>query len=325
MVYLTPPVGTGVGYGYAAVETIRGLQGKGLKVSFAREEPLVIVSFVQPDYYSGTVDQYRIGYTPWESTDIPERWISHMEKMDEIWTTSQFCREVFEHYNVNRTIRIVPHGIDHAAWPIVDRAIGNKFYFFHLGGPTGRKGGQRVVDAFLDLYDGQEEFQLVLKSNGPTEARWRNKNDVYMGSAENHPQIQNLIGDFDTEYLNAVYNRMHCLVYPTNGEGFGLIPFQGIASGLPTICTNATACADFAKMSVPLDYTWTKGEGIHLGKWAKPDEDDLRDKMKYVVENYEEVKKKTLQSAKIIHDTQTWGHVAEGILDILGDKIYKRA
>ena len=141
MVYLTPPVGTGVGYGYAAVETIRGLQNRGLKVSYAREEPLVIVSFVQPDYYRGIPDQYRIGYTPWESTDVPEHWLSHMREQDEIWTTSTFCKERFDEYKVNNIIRIVPHGIDPEVWRIVDRAVSDKFYFFHLGGPTGRKGG----------------------------------------------------------------------------------------------------------------------------------------------------------------------------------------
>jgi glycosyltransferase involved in cell wall biosynthesis len=323
VVYLTPPVGTGVGYGYAAVETIRGLQNRGLKVSFAREEPLVIISFVQPDYYRGVQDQYRIGYTPWESSEVPEHWISHMREQDEIWTTSTYCKNVYEEYNVNNIIRIVPHGIDPDIWSIVDRSYSDKFYFFHLGGPTGRKGGQKVVDAFLDLYDGKEEFQLVLKSNGPTEARFY-KGDRYMGSADNHPQIQNIQSDLQTDHLTALYNRMHCLVYPTNGEGFGLIPFQGIASGLPTICTNATACTDFAEMSVPLDFKIGKGNGMHLGNWAEPDEDDLRDKMRYVVDNYDEVKKKTLQSARIIHETQTWNDVADKILDILGDKIYMR-
>jgi glycosyltransferase involved in cell wall biosynthesis len=321
--WFTPPVGVGVGYGYAAVETIRGIQNHGVRVSYATEEPRAIISFVQPDYYRGTNDQYRIGYTPWESTEMPEHWMLPMREMDEIWTTSTFCKEIYEQYNVNNIIHIVPHGIDPEIWNIVDRAVADKFYFFHLGGSTARKGGQKVVDAFLDLYDGKPEYQLVLKSNGPTETRYYD-GDHYMGSTVHHPQIQCIESDLQADHLADLYNRMHCLVYPTNGEGFGLIPFQGIASGLPTICTNATACADYADLSVPLDYKWTDGQGLHLGKWAKPDEDDLRDKMKYVVDNYNEVKNKTLQSARIIHDTQTWGHVAEGILRILGDKVYER-
>ena len=321
--WFTPPVGVGVGYGYAAVETIKALQEKDIKVSFNQESPRVMISFVQPDYYRGTRAQYRIGYTPWESTEVPKHWLSHMRDMDEIWTTSKFCKEIFDIYKVNDKVTIVPHGIDNKEWKIIDRAVADKFYFFHLGGGTTRKGGQRVVDAFLDLFDGKEEYQLVLKSNGPTETRWY-KGEQYMGSTEGHPQIQNFSGSFETYELVALYNKMHCLVYPTNGEGFGMIPFQGIASGLPTIVTNDTACADYAEMSVPLNYKWGDGTGIHLGQWAVPDEDDLRDKMLYVVDNYEDVKKHTLQSARIIHDTQTWSHVADNIIDILGPKISER-
>ena len=130
---------------------------------------------------------------------------------------------------------------------------------------------------------------------------------------------------FEYRSLVKIYNQAHCLVYPTNGEGFGLIPFQGIATGLPTIVTNATACADFAEMSVPLDSSPAPGKGIHLGDWVNPDLDDLRDKMKYVYENFDEVKEKTLHSANIIHSTQTWGHIGQMIIDIFGEKISQRS
>jgi glycosyltransferase involved in cell wall biosynthesis len=127
------------------------------------------------------------------------------------------------------------------------------------------------------------------------------------------------------EDLVKIYNKAHCLVYPTNGEGFGLIPFQGIATGLPTIVTNATACADFAEMSVPLDSRPSPGNGVHLGDWVEPDLDDLRDKMKYVYENFNDVKEKTLHSASVIHSTQTWNHIGQKIVDIFGEKINEMA
>jgi len=39
------------------------------------------------------------------------------------------------------------------------------------------------------------------------------------------------------ENLVNLYHTHHCLVYPTWGEGFGFIPLQGLASGMPTITT----------------------------------------------------------------------------------------
>jgi glycosyltransferase involved in cell wall biosynthesis len=72
-----------------------------------------------------------------------------------------------------------------------------------------------------------------------------------------------------------------------------------------------------------LNSTPSPGFGIHLGDWVEPDVADLRVKMKYVVENYNEVSRKTLQSAKIIQETHSWDVIAEKVLDHLGDKVYR--
>lgn len=322
--WFSPPgIGEGMGYGYAAVRTIKALQSCGVEVLYDNRETKCHISFIQPEFYSGNLDQYRVGYTPWESSVIPDFWPETMNQMQEIWTPSTFCANIFEEYKVNDIIRVVPHGIDGELWKIENRYIRDKFIFLHIGGPAERKGGQRVVDAFLDLFDGNKDVLLILKSNEATECRFY-ENGVDFKSARYHPQILSIDYSVDVEDLIKIYNQSHCLVYPTNGEGFGLIPFQGIATGLPTIVTNATACADFAEMSVPLDSSPAPGKGVHLGDWVNPDLDDLRDKMKYVYENFDEVKEKTLHSANVIHSTQTWDHIGRMIIDIFGEKISQR-
>jgi glycosyltransferase involved in cell wall biosynthesis len=323
--WFSPPgIGDKMGYGYAAVMLIKALQEHDVKVAYDDRSAKCHVSFIQPEFYSGNLDQYRIGYTPWESSVVPDSWEGTMSQMQEIWTPSQYCVDIFEENNLNKIIRKVPHGIDPELWKIENRYLTDKFVFFHVGGPTARKGGQRVVSAFLDLFDGNDDVMLILKSNEDTECRFY-ENGVDFKSASAHPQIVSINYQVAVEDLVRLYNRSHCLVYPTNGEGFGLIPFQGIATGLPTIVTNATACADFAELSVPLDSKPAKGVGIHLGDWVEPDADDLRDKMRYVYDNYNEVKEKTLESARLIHNTQTWHHVAAQVIDILGEKITQMA
>ena len=318
--WFTPPVGDSVGYGYAAISVIKALQDRHVAVWHKNNNTRTFVSFVQPDWYEGTGDQYRVGYTPWESDTIPEHWIEKMQAMDEIWTPSNYCKQVFEKYNVNSKIEVVPHGIDPEIWKIENRYETGKFIFLHVGGPTARKGGQRVVNAFLELFDGNPQTGLILKVNDETEARVT-VNGEY-GNAGNHPQIIVLRDKLTTDGMAELYSKASCLVYPTNGEGFGLIPFQGIATGLPTICTNATACKDFAEMSIPLDSKEVDGVGIHLGKWVEPSYDDLLTKMQYVYDNYSECIEKTINSARVIHSTQTWGHVADQVINILGDNIY---
>lgn len=329
--WFTPP-GLGVknGYGYAAVETIRALQSKGVAVPYQANssefnrssDAYCHISYIQPPFYQGLHDQYRIGYTCWESTEIPEEWIPKMRAMNEIWTPCTFIENVYKKYEVNTTIRYVPHGFDPEIWKIVQRYEKDTITFLHVGGPTARKGGQRVVDAFLDLFDGNKKAKLILKTHGSTEARCYV--DGVFGSAARHPQITQVTDSLDTYELADLYASADCLVYPTNGEGFGLIPFQGIASGLPTIVTDATACSDFAHLAIPLRASEVPGEGVHLGTWYEPDAAHLREQMTSVFENFDKHKEDAIQSARIVHQTWTWAHVADKIIDILGDKLFQR-
>lgn len=321
--WFTPSVGDKMGYGVAAINTIQALMNRQIYVGYNSAKAKVHVSFVQPEWYNGLSNQYKIGYTPWESTEVPGAWLHYMQEQDEIWTTSQFCVDVFKNAGVHENIRLVPHGIDPEVWQIVDRTLANQFIFLHIGGPAERKGGQRVADAFLDLFGDRDDVYLVMKSNGPSEARWR-EGEHYYGNINNHPRITVYPNELSTSELVHLYNQAHCLVYPTNGEGFGFIPFQSIATGMPTITTNLTGTADFAEMSMPLKASWRSGEGLHLGDWAEPDLEDLRAQMLSAVDNWEDHKKKAMHSAKVIHSTQTWDHIALRIIDILGDRLYER-
>lgn len=316
--WYTPPLEQNQGYGIAAVETIKALNRKGLKVSWNVSKPYVHVNFIQPEWYCGHFLQYQIGYTPWESTEIPMTWPGMMNAMKEVWTTSTFCKEVFEASGVKNTIHVVPHGIDPEMWPIVDRTLSDRFVFLHIGGPTERKGGKMVAKAFLECFEDRDDVFLLMKSHGPSEARW-----VVNGWQQNigaHPRVQVVEFHLDTEDMFKLYELAHCCLYPTNGEGFGFIPFQAIATGCPTITTDLTGTADFAKLSMPLRASWGPGNGIHLGDWAIPDYDHLCELMIHAVDNWEEEKIKAVQSAHIIHETQTWDCVADQIIEILGDK-----
>jgi glycosyltransferase involved in cell wall biosynthesis len=309
-----------MGYGYASVCLIEALQRQQVRVDFMNETAPAHISFIQPPWYQTPhKKQYSVGYTPWESSVLPEGWKGPMDEQDEIWTPSKYCQEVFANYDIEA--KVVPHGIDPEIYSINERILNKPFVFYHAGSPTERKGSQLVVDAFIDLFEGNSDVILLLKSSGPTNARWRDKKGHYHGNAAKHPQIQVVEFGVEVEDMARLYHRAHCFVYPSNGEGFGLIPFQAIATGMPTILTDATALSDFAHLGIPLKSTPEEGYGIHKGMWAAPDKDHLRELMLKVYENWEEENKKAVQNARILHATQTWDHVAKQVVDILGDHL----
>lgn len=320
--WFTPAgLGDGTGYGYSAIETIRALQRQGIKVPWNEPSAGAHVNFIQPEFYGGQPYQYRIGYTPWESTEIPTMWPGYMQAMDEIWTTSQFCKDVFDAHKANDIVKVVPHGIDPEIFTIKERSIEDKFFFLHIGGGAERKGAKLVANAFMELFRDVENAWLIMKSNGPSEARWYDSKGNYQGNIASFPRCVSIENKISVDDIAKLYHLAHCCVYPTQGEGFGLIPFQAMATGLPTIVTNLTGCADYAELAMPLKATWEEGIGVHEGMWAAPDLDDLRELMLKAYNNWEEENKNAIRSAKIIHSTQTWDHVANQIINILGDRV----
>jgi glycosyltransferase involved in cell wall biosynthesis len=241
-----------------------------------------------------------------------------MRKCDEVWATSDFIRDIYIKHNVNANVFTIPHGIS-PEFSILERELTGKFNFLHVGGDSKRKNAQMVVDAFLELYDGNEDFQLVLKYNKFCYAECY-VNDQLV-PAHNHPQILGIPDNFSTEDLVSLYHKCHCMVYPTMGEGFGMIPFEAIATGLPTIVTNLTGCADFAKYGIPLEASFVKADWQdHLydcdtGEWASPNFQQLLDLMENVVNEYDDFKKYALKSARIIHSEWSWSSVADKILN----------
>jgi glycosyltransferase involved in cell wall biosynthesis len=304
------------GYTNAAVSTITALQEKSIAVYFNNQDIPYHINFCQPYYYQ-LKNAYNIGYTPWESTKIPEGWNYNMNVCNEIWTTSNFVKDVYINNGIKNDIYVIPHGISED-YKIIERELTNKFNFLHIGADSKRKNAQLVVDAFLELYDGDTDYQLILKYNGFSFA------EAYVNgrlvSADQHPQIIGIPDILSTDEIIKLYNKCHCMVYPTSGEGFGMIPFEAMATGMPTIVTNLTGCADFAHFGIPLTAEYgeaffnSHAYGVDTGNWAIPDFEELMQHMQNVVNEYELVKKSAVNSAKIIHQDHSWSSVADKII-----------
>ena len=287
-----------------------GIPGIGFfeKGHYANE---IVINHSVPDMFVKS-SIYSIGYTFWETNMLPKDWVQQCNEMDEIWTTTHAMKDIFINSGITKPVHEFKLGVDPKIYFPQKRTPHNKFTFLSVGSPATRKNSQLSVDAFLKLFGNSENYELIYKSNGPQDARIYIGGDMY---PLEHPRIKVIDREVSHEELGAIYDQADCLLFPTSGEGWGNIPFQGIAKGIPTICTNVLGCSDFADFSVPLDFKWgTKkmsGRYENAGQWAEPDVDDLCDKMLYVANNYKEVSDKTYRSAKYINKNMTWEKVSQ--------------
>ena len=316
------------GYGYAGHNIRNSLEKLGHTVNFHDEQADVQLDFCQPPLYAHFPRQYKIGYTPWESTSLPEGWLEGFSSVDEVWTTSQKCKEWYSAAGLSKPIHVFEHGIEDI-WSPKKRTVRNKLKFLHIGEPAPRKGGQMALEAFRLAFGNQNDVHLTIKSNGESSVRVYASN-FHRGGPRNilglpHQVYQNvtvLTESLSLDELVGLYHSHHALVYPSWGEGFGLIPLQGLATGMPTVCTAAWApyerfLGDLSLDSSLVDSRWP---GIHPGKMYEPNIDHLVELYRKIYDNYSELSDTFYRNSERVHSEYNWDTLTKNAFEHLENK-----
>ena len=291
-----------LGYGNASWHIFQSMKKLGLDPVVRDKEAKVGISFCPPAQYSFGENQYKIGYTPWESTELQPDWQEGLNLADEIWTTSHWNKKIFE-AKLDKEVFVYLHGIDKEFFPMKrkwDRS--QPFTFMHVGEPFDRKDGQMVVDTFARLFGGDPRFRLIMKCTKFNSLQLRG---LPADMAYDNIKIINDV--MSREELIDLYASIQCFVYPSWGEGFGFNPLQALAMGIPTICT--AEWAEYKnRITLPLDseLTWSPWQEVHPGYMCKPSSEQLSQHMVEVYNNYDKYCSVAFKNALQVHKEYDW-------------------
>jgi glycosyltransferase involved in cell wall biosynthesis len=318
-----------VGFGYAGMNIVNSLQKLGHKVDFTNPKAQLQLNFTQPHHYKLHKNQYQIGYTPWESTRINEEWRERMNFCDEVWATSDWVADVYKNNGVESPIKVYPHGIEEI-WSPYRRVLqkDRPLKFLHIGEPSPRKDGQLVTDTFIKLFGNDPKYQLTIKCHLSSTIRIYHNGDL-VSPEKVYSNIKIIKEEYSVEQLVNLYHSHHVLVYPTWGEGFGFIPLQGLATGMPVISTYDWA--HYKKYLGPLKLksrlTDAEKEGVpkavgdsHLGSFYKPDQLHLEDQMVYAALNFKALSGYYFAQSTKIHEEYNWIKLTKNAFSHLEEK-----
>lgn len=153
-------------------------------------------------------------------------------------TTSDYCRRSIQHhYGVPaERIRLVPEGIDLAAWPPPPpRGAGQTILCVARQYP--RKHIADLIRAFAQVRQHLPAAELVIIGDGPEHNNLRAlAAELNLGSA------CRLLGAIpDDDEVKAWYYRADLFCLPSVQEGFGIVFLEAMAAGLPVVATTAAA------------------------------------------------------------------------------------
>jgi glycosyltransferase involved in cell wall biosynthesis len=264
-----------------------------------------------------------------EYTEYPQKLLSFLSSIDEIWTTSHWHKNILSKL-FSGPIHVIPEGIDPKIFnPTVksNRTLNflNGFKFLCVARPYTRKNIPMLVKAFLEEFEGTDA-KLIL-AMGLKE----------MFPAFKHRQIINIQPAALHDTMAKLYKSCQAFVLPTRAEGWGLPICEAMACGLPVITTLYSGITEFANENLiyPINYNLVDLKSTDIlefngliknyiyetdfptGEWADPDPVHLKYQMRYVYENYQEAHDKGLEAFKHIVNNFTWEHTGRKINEIL--------
>jgi len=312
-----------MGYSHAVYQAMLALDRAGFHSRVADMAAPVGISMGFPTDYRFFNHQYKIGYTAWESTELKDRWLEHMLYVDELWATSSWTAEVFKKTTGRDDIHVFPHGIDES-WRPLRRSENGIFRFLHIGEPQVRKNGQIVVDAFAKLFGNNPDYQLILKcTNINTTRVFHEDGSIAGGPDGKYKNIKLITQPISHDNMVDLFHKSNALVYPTTGEGFGFIPLQALATGMPVAST--TPWAEYSKfINVPVDCQLGPSEyqNIHPGNVFNVTQDAVEKSMIDLVDNYEKYNKQAYKNSFHVHIEYDWDRVTKPTVERL-KKIFK--
>lgn len=307
-----------VGYGEAGWHVLNAFKNAGLNPKIESKTADVEISFSNPGgHIFFSKNSYKIAYSAWESTDLLPNGKLRMGFADEIWGTSPWTTEVYKNLYPNKKTFTYKHGIS-TDWVPKKRKFAKKpFTFLHVGEPSGRKDGQIVVDAFVELFGDDPNYRLVLKCSGMNTTRVTHPKYGYIASPQAiYDNIITIESFISREQIIGLHELCDVFVYPSWGEGFGFSPLQALATGMPAISTVGWCdYVNYVTWPVESQYSPNPWPDTHPGMMMKPNKNSLKEQMKLAVETYEDVLDQTFKNAFKIHKEYDWNKISEPAIE----------
>jgi glycosyltransferase involved in cell wall biosynthesis len=306
--------GRGDGYGSSSKDLLEAMHEIGIPTSESFNNQNIGLLYHSPYSIMRMETRFRILYTMFESSKIPEDWIEILKLADMVLVPSKWCQKVFQESGI--TTKVIPLGYNDKVFRYIPRPVRKPFTFLHYDAFNARKGHFEVFNAFNKAFEGNPDVKMIFKTT-------REQISVPLSPSQ-YPNIEVIYGDVPQQELYNIMERADGFVFPSRGEGFGLTPLEAMATGLPTIIPNAHGMSEYfddrymrevkvGGPSVPLYRRLTD-----VGEMIKVDEDDLAKQMLWMVDNQDEAMEMGRKASEYVKQW-TYVNTATKLKELLND------
>ena len=218
--------------------------------------------------------KYKVLATTIESATIPDQFVETANQYNEVWVTSDFCKDVLLKSNVQRPVHVFPNSFDLSLYndnvePYQFSPSPKGFVFLSVFGWGYRKGYDALLRSYLEEFSGDDDVTLLLISRARNDDSVIKKTvDDYINrfGGDNAAHIARCSKVIPEQQMPQIYKACDSFVLFSRGEGFGNPYVEAALCGLPITATNCSGHTMFLKEDnsnlVDIDYYEKVPEGV---------------------------------------------------------------
>jgi glycosyltransferase involved in cell wall biosynthesis len=264
------------------------------------------------DYLKRKSDRFFL-FSMFEAEKLPPNWAQDINQwFDAVIVPSDWCKEKFVNAGVTLSIHKVPLGINPNDFPFIKRPDRDTFTIVWQGLYFGDRKGNSLVRRALEELD-LPKVRLIEKIV-PFALKARSEFAFY---SEKIWSICEVLPQTDMLFL---LKEADLSLNPTSGEGFGLIPLEHMATGLPAIVSDNSGCKEYinADYNIPIQCRLMEAFfGGEYGLDERPDYEDMKAKLVYCYNHREEIKEMGWNASRWVRDEWTWDRATDKLLEVI--------
>lgn len=284
---------------------------------------------------------YLILYTTLETATVHPGFVNRCKFFDEVWVPcAQNYKVLRKKLPKKIPLYVMPEGVDgekyNTSLSSTSWEYDGSFVFFFQSDWSYRKGVQWLIPAFAEEFSEQEKVLLLIhtryqgQTGSDQSARVMLEFTDLMESVRNTRPGRVYVNTAlltDEEQIN-LYKNCDCYVLPSMGEGWSLTVIQAMACGKPVIttaygghrhfCTHKNSYLVKVKKLDTIDQNTNLEVDFYKGqKFAYPSVKDLRKKMRFVYDHYDQAILKGRQALSDVREKWTWENASKKVYDRL--------
>lgn len=185
---------------------------------------------------------------PTDLMQVLEKWVS--TRSHHLISPSAWAADVVQKHLMSARVRVVPHGVSEQFHPH-DEISKQTFRDFEEGqfrvihfstSARQRKGTLELIQAWGEAVLGPGRLLCVMDMEARSALQ-----DALADVGIYHPESVAIVdrADFPPEAMAKTLASAHVVCQPSRGEGFGLVPLEALACGVPVVATNVTGHCEY--------------------------------------------------------------------------------